>query len=116
MKERKKYEIIRKISEILNSLLPKKNIIVTIVDLTLPQKGGWFKVYLSIFPEKERKEIINYFNKNSQKIKNYLKEQVFLRHLPSKIVFYPSDEIAEAQKVLKLINEISQKEKEGAEN
>ncbi len=112
MKERKKFEIIRKISEILNSHNPKKNVLITVVDLNLPQKGGKMKVYLSIFPEKERKEVIEYFNKISKTIKNELKENVYLRHLPSKIVFYPSDEFIEAQKIFEIIDKIKDEIKE----
>jgi hypothetical protein len=43
MKERKRFEIIRKISEIIYKLNPQKNIFLTIVDVKLPQKGGRMK-------------------------------------------------------------------------
>lgn len=112
MKERKKFEVIKKISEIILEFLPKKNIIVTVVDLKLPKRKGNLKVFLSVYPEKEREEIIKYFNNLSKEIKNEIKERVYLRHLPSKIVFYPSDEFVYAQKVLELINEIENEIKE----
>lgn len=116
MKDRKKYEIIRKISEIIEKFLPHRNIVITIVNVLLPQKGGYLRVYLSIFPEEEKKQIIQFLNKISSKIKKELKNSLFLRYLPSKIIFYPSEEIAEAQKVLELINEISQKEEKRPED
>lgn len=116
MKERKKFEFIRKIGEILVNLNPKKNVLFTIVDLKLPKKGGEMKVYLSVFPEKEAKEIINFFNKVSSKIKNELKKRVFLRYLPSKIVFHLTRAISEGEKVLKLINEVSSEKEKGPED
>ncbi len=120
MKERKKFEIIKKISEILLEFLPQRNILVTVVDLKLPERKGNLKVYLSIYPEKEREEIIKYFNSLSKEIKNEIKKRVYLRHLPSKIVFYPSDEFVKVQRILELIhkieNEIKEKETKRAEN
>ena len=115
MKERKRFELIRKISEIIYKLNPQKNVLLTIVDIKLPQRGGKMKIYLSIFPEKERDYIINYLNKRQKKIKEEIKKSVYLRHLPSEVVFYPSFEFEIAEEVLKLIDESTKKEK-GAEN
>jgi ribosome-binding factor A len=115
MKERKRFEIIRKISEIIYKLNPQKNIFLTIVDVKLPQKGGRMKIYLSVYPEKETKKVIDYLNKRQKKIEEEIKSNVYLRYLPSKVIFYPSFEFKEAEKVLKLINE-SAKEEKGAEN
>jgi ribosome-binding factor A len=111
MKERKRFEIIRKISEIINKLNPEKNVLLTIVDISLPQKGGKMKIYLSVFPEAKTKEIINYFNRKQKTIKEEIIENVYLRYLPSKIVFYPSFEFKKAQQVLDLINEATKQEK-----
>jgi ribosome-binding factor A len=105
MKERKRFEIIRKVSEIIYKLNPRENVFLTIVDIKLPKKGGRMKVYLSIFPEKETSYIINYLNKRQKKIKEEIKNNVYLRYLPSQVIFYPSSEFREAEKVLKLINE-----------
>ena len=115
MKERKKFETIRKISEIIYKLNPKKNILLTVVDLKLPRKGGVMKVYLSVFPEKEIKDIIDYLNKKQKTIKDEIRKNIYLRYLPSKVVFYPSFEFKLAERVLKLIDESTKKEK-GAEN
>lgn len=111
MKERKKFETIKKISSILQKIIPEKNILLTIVDLNLPKKGGVLKIYLSIFPENKEKEIIKFLNQNQKKIKNEIKENVYLRYLPSKIVFYSSSAFKEADEVLKLIDKISNEEK-----
>jgi len=111
MKERKKFEIIRKISEIIFKLNPQKNIFLTVVDVKLPKKGGKMKVYLSVFPEKEAKYTIDYFNKKQKKIKEEIKNNLYLRHLPSQIIFYPSFEFKQAEEVLKLINENTKKKK-----
>lgn len=105
MKERKKFEIIRKISEIICKINPENNILLTIVDITLPQKRGIMKIYLSVFPETKTKEILNYFNKKQKTIKKEIIENVYLRYLPSKIIFYPSFEFKQAQQVLNLIDE-----------
>ncbi len=120
MKERKRFEVIRKISEILLQFLPKKNLLVTVVDLKLPKRKGYLKVYLSVYPEKEREEMIKYFNRFSKEIKNEIKKKIYLRHLPSKVIFYPSDEFISAQQVFELIekikNEIKEKETKRSES
>ncbi|GIW67170.1 MAG: hypothetical protein KatS3mg096_038 [Candidatus Parcubacteria bacterium] len=115
MKERKKFETIRKISEIIYKLNPKKNVLLTIVDLKLPKKGGVMKVYLSVFPENDIENIIGYLNKKQKTIKDEIRKNVYLRYLPSKIIFYPSFEFKLAERVLKLIDENTKKEK-GTEN
>jgi ribosome-binding factor A len=68
------------------------------------------KIYLSVFPERKEKEIINFLNKNSYKIKRDLIKRTFLRHLPQKIIFYSSSAMKEAEKVLKLIDEIEKED------
>jgi ribosome-binding factor A len=108
MKERKKFELIKKISEIIYQLNPQKNILLTIVDLTLPQKGGIMKIYLSIFPEKDSSQLIKYLNSKQKTIKSEIIKNVYLRYLPSKIVFYPSSEFKKAEIILQLINEANQ--------
>jgi len=115
MKERKKFETIRKISEIIYKINPQKNIFLTIVDIKLPQKGGRMKVYLSVYPETETRQMIDYLNKKQKEIKEEIKKNIYLRYLPSQVVFSPSFEFREAEKILKLIDENSKKEK-GAEN
>jgi len=119
MKERKRFEVIKKISEIIYQLIPEKNVLLTVVDLILPQKGGLMKVYLSIFPEAKTNDLIKYLNKRQKTIKYEIRKNIYLRYLPSKVIFYPSSEFRQAEEVLKLIDEakeeITKKEK-GAEN
>jgi ribosome-binding factor A len=115
MKERKRFEVIKKISEIIYQLIPEKNVLLTVVDLILPQKGGLMKVYLSIFPEEKANNLIKYLNKRQKTIKDEIRKNIYLRYLPSKVVFYPSSEFRQAEEVLKLIDEakeeITKKEK-----
>ncbi len=106
--ERKKFLII----EILSSILRERidpNIIFTILDLSLPQKGGVMKVKLSIFPDDKAKEVVKILNKESQKIKNELKERIYLRYLPKKIIFKYSADLKEAQEIDKILKEINNK-------
>jgi len=106
MKERKKFEVIRKVSEILNKFKQRRDILVTVVDLILPRKGGTMRIYLSIYPKIYEKETIKYFNEISRGIIKEIRENIYLRYLPSKVIFYSSDEFEIADKVLKLIKEI----------
>ena len=111
MKERKKFEVIKALSEIMEKFNIFRNILFTVVDIKLPKRGGYLKVYLSIFPEEKKSEFISYFQKIRSTIKNQLKKQVFLRHLPSKIAFYTSKEFEEAEKVFKILEKIKNEEK-----
>lgn len=106
--ERKKFLVIEKLSEILETII-KGEVVFTILNVSLPQKGGVMKVYLSIFPDEKVEPIIKELNKESAKIKNELKNKIYLRYLPKKIVFKYSSDLKEAQ----IIDKILKEEKEG---
>jgi len=106
--ERKKFLVIEKLSEILETII-KGEVVFTILNVSLPQKGGIMKVYLSIFPDEKVEPIIKELNKESAKIKNELKNKIYLRYLPKKIVFKYSSDLKEAQ----IIDKILKEEKEG---
>lgn len=106
--ERKKFLVIEKLSEILETII-KGEVVFTILNVSLPQKGGVMKVYLSIFPDEKAETIIKELNKESAKIKNELKNKIYLRYLPNKIVFKYSSDLKEAQ----IIDKILKEEKEG---
>lgn len=106
--ERKKFLVIEKLSEILETII-KGEVVFTILNVSLPQKGGIMKVYLSIFPDEKVETIIKELNKESVKIKNELKNKIYLRYLPNKIVFKYSSDLKEAQ----IIDKILKEEKEG---
>lgn len=106
--ERKKFLVIEKLSEILETII-KGEVVFTILNVSLPQKGGIMKVYLSIFPDEKVEPIIKELNKESAKIKNELKNKIYLRYLPNKIVFKYSSDLKEAQ----IIDKILKEEKEG---
>ncbi len=103
MKERRRFEIIKKVSEILMKFNIFHNIFFTVVDISLPKRKGVMKIYLSIFPEKMIQEVISYFNKIQKEIKNEIKKSIYLRHLPSKLKFFPSFEFKEAQEVFSIL-------------
>jgi len=111
MKERKKFEVIKALSEIMQKFNVFKDVLFTIVDIKLPKKGGYLRVYLSVFPEEKKNDFVSYFQKISSTIKNELKKEVYLRHLPSKIVFYTSKEFEEAERVYKILEKIKNEEK-----
>lgn len=111
MRERKKFEIIRRSSEILNKFKERKDSLITIVDLTLPQKRGTIRVYLSVYPKNFEKETISFLKTQSRSILKEIRENVYLRYLPSKILFYPSDEFEKADQVLRLIDKLSSSSK-----
>ena len=111
MKDQKFFESLKKLSKAIAKFNPNPNALITVVDLKMGKKGGWMRAYLSIFPEKYCKDLINYFNKNQKSILSEIKKNLYLRYLPSKIVFYPSWEFKIADQVLKIIDESSKEEK-----
>ena len=104
--ERKKFLIIEILSEIIEKYI-EKDIVFTILNLSLPQKGGVMKVVLSVFPDEKADEAIKELNKNQIKIKNELKNKIYLRYLPKKIVFKYSKQLKEAQILDKILKDIS---------
>lgn len=110
MNERKKSEFIKIISEIILRFNPSKNNIITVTDLKLPKKGGVLKVYLSVFPEKEVYKVIDYLNLKQKTIIKEFKKNMYVKYLPSRVIFYPSFVYSQAEKVLKLINEKIEKD------
>lgn len=111
MKERKRFEIIRKVSEILNKYNIFANVFFTIVDIRLPKKGGIMKIYLSVFPQQKSREVVDFFNKMQKEIKNEIKENIYLRHLPSQLRFFSSSAFEEADRVFRLLEKIKNEEK-----
>lgn len=110
MKERKKIEIIRRLSEIINKLNNQKNTVITITDVTMPSKGGLMKIYLSVFPDNRETELVQYLNAINFKIKKECLNVIRFRYLPRKIIFKTSKSIKEGDKLLKLINNLSSNE------
>lgn len=114
MKERKIFEIIKHLNRILAELRPEKDVLLSIVDLRLPEKGGALKIWLSVFPKEKELSVLNYIRKNQKKIKSRLKE-LRLRYLPQKIEVFPSSALQEANEVLTILknlkNEIEKEEK-----
>lgn len=108
--ERKKFLVIRILSEILEKIMPNE-VVFTILNISLPQKGGIMKVFLSVFPDEKANSIVNELNKNSLKIKNELKNRIYLRYLPKKIIFQYSSKLQEAQIIDKILKSDIQKEK-----
>lgn len=111
MKERKKFEVLRQLSEILKKFNIFSNVLFTIVDLRLPKRRGIMKVYLSVFPQEKTKEVVDYFNKIHKEIKNEIKENVYLRHLPSQIKFFSSSVFEEAEQVFRLLEKLKNEKK-----
>ncbi len=103
--ERKKFLIIEELSKILQEILDK-DVVFTILNISLPQKGGVMKIILSIFPENKAEKIIKELNKDSNKIKNELKKRCYLRYLPKKIIFKFSKELKELQMIDKIIKNL----------
>lgn len=103
--ERKKFLLTEELSKIIQEIIDH-NVVFTILNLSLPQKGGVMKVILSIFPESKAEKIIKKLNKESQKIKNKLKSNVYLRHLPKKILFKFSQELKKAQVIDKMLKNL----------
>jgi len=104
--ERKKFLLIEVLSKILRERINPK-VIFTILDVSLPQKGGVMKVKISIFPDQKAKEVISDLNKDSTKIKNELKKSIYLRYLPKKIIFRYSKDLKEAQEIDKILKQLN---------
>ena len=115
MKERKIFEIIKKLNEAFIYLNPEKNTLISIVDIKLPKKGGVMKIWLSIYPREKEKDIIKELSNNQKKIISYLKK-LKLKYLPRKIIFIPSDIFARASEIYKIINETQEEIKKHLES
>lgn len=111
MKERKKFEIIKKISEILLRFNIFSKSFFTVVDIKMPKRGGIMKIYLSIFPENLSSRVISYFNMIRKEIKNEIRKNVYFRYLPSEIKFFTSHEFKEAQQVYEILEKLNDKKK-----
>jgi len=105
--ERKKFLIIETLSKILKEKIDPR-VVFTILDISLPQKGGIMKVRISIFPDEKAKEVISDLNKDSLKIKNELKRKIYLRYLPKKIIFRYTKDWEEAQKIDKILKSLNE--------
>jgi|FaiFalDrversion2_1042247.scaffolds.fasta_scaffold01064_3 ribosome-binding factor A len=86
--ERKKNEILKFLNLYIKEVIDNPGIIITVLDVNIPSKKGVMNIYLSIFPEKFTKEVINLLKKEERKLKNILKLSKILRYLPKKIYFY----------------------------
>ena len=106
-RERKKFLIIETLSKILKEKIDPR-VVFTILDISLPQKGGIMKVRISIFPDEKAKEVISDLNKDSLKIKNELKRKIYLRYLPKKIIFRYTKDLEEAQKIDKILKSLNE--------
>jgi ribosome-binding factor A len=105
--ERKKFLLMEILSKILRERIDPK-IVFTVLDISLPQKGSIMKVKISVFPDEKAKEVISDLNKDSIKIKNELKECIYLRYLPKKIIFQYSKDLKEAQEIDKILKELKE--------
>lgn len=97
--------MIKYLNQILTALNPEKDVLLSIVDIRLPEKGGELKIWLSVFPKEKESTVISYFQKNQTKIKNQIKKSS-LRYLPKKIVIFPSYVFQEAGEVLSVLKHI----------
>ncbi|MGC8981401.1 MAG: ribosome-binding factor A [Minisyncoccia bacterium] len=103
--ERKKFLIIEKLSEIVEEII-NGEAVFTILNISLPQKGGTMKVLISIYPDKKAKELIKELNKNQNKIKNELKERVYLRYLPKNIKFVYSSDLKDMEEIDRILKNL----------
>lgn len=103
--ERKKFLLIEELSKIIKEIIDR-NIIFTILNLSLPQKGGVMNVILSIFPDDKAEKVIKELNEESSKIKRALRRKTNLRYLPKKIVFKLSKELKEFQIIDKILKNL----------
>ncbi|GIW66126.1 MAG: hypothetical protein KatS3mg095_0024 [Candidatus Parcubacteria bacterium] len=103
IQERKKNNFIRKLSFILNNIIDDPKIIISILDINLPSKKGNMFVYLSIFPDDKKDEIIRILRKESLKIKNRIKKLKVLRYLPRKIFFKYDQSLKFMQEIDKIL-------------
>jgi ribosome-binding factor A len=104
--ERKKFLIIEKLSEILEEIINGEGFF-TILNISLPQKGGIMKVLISIYPDEKANDIIKELNSMQNKIKSELKERVYLRYLPKRIKFIYSKDLKEMEEIDRILKDLS---------
>ena len=86
-RERKKKEIIKQLNLVLRKIIDDPNIILTVLDINLPIKKGNMIIYLSIFPDEKKDEVINLLKKELINLKKVLKKNKVIKFLPKLILF-----------------------------
>jgi ribosome-binding factor A len=85
--DRKKKEVIKNLSLVLRDVIDDPKIIFSVLDINLPTKKGDMFIYLSIFPDEKKDEVINLLRKETIKIKKAINKLKILKYIPKKIFF-----------------------------
>jgi len=102
--ERRKKDLIKELNKILKIIIDDPQIIVTVLDVNLPTKKGVMIINLSVFPDHQVKNILQFLKKEIDKIKKFLKRSKIKIIIPKRIFFKYSPNLkfmAELDKILK---------------
>jgi len=101
----------REVSEILlKERTFDRNVLVTVTRVETTMNLAEAKVFISVLPEDQRRDILRSLRKDIYLIQQKLNKKLFLRKIP-KIVFYEEKSVEQAARIEELISEVHKKDK-----
>lgn len=100
----------REIGKILSQELDFANTLVTVTRIDTSSNLIQAKTYISIFPEKERKRVFEYLNRNIYFLQQDLNKRMEIRPVP-KIIFEIETEVEKAGEIEKTLETLKKEEK-----
>jgi ribosome-binding factor A len=82
-----------------------RNILVTVTRVDISPDLSGAKIFISVMPEEQRKEVLESLRKNIYHIQQELNKRLYLKKIP-RIVFCEENAVKEAAKIEELISKI----------
>ena len=88
-----------------------KDVLVTVSRVVISKGLNEAKIFISVIPDEEEKEVVTVLKKDIYSIQQELNKKLFLRKIP-RIIFYQEKEIKKVNRIEELLLEIKKKDKE----
>ena len=87
-----------------------RGVLVTVTRVDISPNLSEAKIFISVMPEEQRKEVLDSLRKNIYHIQQELNKKLFLKKIP-RILFCEEKAVEEAARIEELISEIHKKDK-----